>query len=165
MFLRPIINLTESIQNLTRAIIVLIEDVRVLRVDINDLRKVIQLRKPGLVFSKMISEGMNGMSKFVLVLPAPGAADVQSREVVYSINDGTPVTSVLPGTALETEEFETEEGSVVSGTLVDIDDAMNRSEIRTFNLALRDTLAPPQPGEVSARMTEETPVTPPEPQP
>lgn len=165
MFLRPIINLTESIQNLTRAIIVLIEDVRKLLSEINDLRNVIQLRKPGLVFSKMISEGMNGMSKFALILPPPGAADVVSREVIYSINDGPPVTLTLPGTALETEPFDAEEGQVVTGTLVDIDDASpaNRSEPRTFNLALNDTIAPPQPGEVGVRMTEDGPMPTPQP--
>lgn len=163
--LRPIINLTESIQNLTRAIVVLIEDIRKLVIEIHGLRNVIQLRKPGLVFSKMISEGMNGMSRFALVLPEPGAPDVVSREVVYSINDGAPVTLTLPGTARETEPFEAEEGQVVTGTLVDIDDAnpANRSEPRTFNLSLADTLAPPQPGEVGVRMTEDGPMPTPQP--
>lgn len=142
--LRPILLLIESINRLTREVI--------------HLRKVMELRKPGLVFSKMISEGI-GMSKFALILPPPGAADVVTREVIYSINDGAPVTLELPGTALETEPFEAQEGQVVTGTLVDIDDASppNRSEPRTFNLALNDTIAPPQPGEVGVKMTEDAP--------
>lgn len=167
MFLRPLLNLIESMKDLTQVIAVLITGVNRLIVEIRDLRKVIQMRKPGLVFSKMISEGMNGMSKFALILPPPGAADVVTREVVYSINDGAPVTLTLPGTARETEPFEAEEGQVVTGTLVDIDDAnpANRSEPRTFNLSLADTLAPPQPGEVGVRMTEDGPAPTPTPTP
>ena len=120
------------------------------------LRKVIGLRKPGLVFVRLVREGESGMSKFALVLPAPGAADVVQRELVFAVAGGTPITQNVSGSATEGEEFDGVEGDVVAGSLVDIDDAGNRSEPRTFELTLTDTIAPAQPGEVGVRMTAET---------
>jgi hypothetical protein len=122
------------------------------------LRKTIGMRTPGLVYVKMISEGINGMSKFALVLPESGAADTAAREVIFSVNGGDPITQNLVGTATASEEFDGEQGQFVTGTLVDIDDATptpNRSEPRTFELELVDTIAPPQPGEVGVRMISE----------
>jgi hypothetical protein len=122
------------------------------------LRKVIQLRRPGLVFVRMVSEGVNGMSRFALVLPTPGAADVVSREISLSINGGEPTTQTLAGDATESAEFDGQQGDIVTGSLVDIDDATptpNRSEPSVFELELTDTIAPPQPGEVGVRMVSE----------
>jgi len=135
----------------------LIAAINALTKELIRLRKVIGLRKPGLVFVRMVSEGKNGMSKFALVLPAPGANDVVSREVVFAINGGESVTQSLPGSAEKSEEFDAIESDIVTGTLVDIDDAVpaNRSEPRVFELVLADTIAPPQPGEVGAVMVTE----------
>lgn len=135
----------------------LIAAINALAKEVMRLRKVIGLRKPGLVFVRMVSEGKNGMSKFALVLPAPGANDVVSREVVFAVNGGEPVTQALAGSAEKSDEFEAIESDIVTGTLVDIDDATpaNRSEPRVFELVLSDTIAPPQPGEVGAVMVSE----------
>ena len=135
----------------------LIAAINALAKEVTRLRKVIGLRKPGLVFVRMVSEGRNGMSKFALVLPAPGANDVVSRELVFAVNGGDPVTQALPGSAEKSEEFDAIESDIVTGTLVDIDDATpeNRSEPRVFELVLSDTIAPPQPGEVGAVMVSE----------
>lgn len=136
----------------------LIAAISALTVEIVRLRKVIGLRKPGLVFVRMVSEGKFGMSKFALVLPAPGASDVVSRELVIAIDGGEAVTQTLPGSSLESEPFEANEGSTVTGSLVDIDDATptpNRSEPSVFELVLTDTIAPPTPGQVGAKMLSE----------
>lgn len=136
----------------------LIAAINLLTREVMRLRKVIGLRRPGLVFCRMVSEGLNGMSKFALILPAPGAADVVSRELTISVNGGEPVTQTLPGSALESEAFDGNQGEIVTGNLVDIDDATptpNRSEPRTFEAELKDTIAPPQPGEVGVKMLEE----------
>ena len=136
----------------------LIAAINLLTREVMRLRKVIGLRRPGLVFCRMVSEGLNGMSKFALILPAPGAADVVSRELTISVNGGEPVTQTLPGSALESEQFDGNQGEIVTGSLVDIDDATptpNRSEPRTFEVELKDTIAPPQPGEVGVKMLEE----------
>ncbi len=137
----------------------LIAAINALTIEVMRLRKTIGLRKPGLVFCKMVFDGGNGMSKFALVLPQPGAADVVSRELTFAIPGGEPVTQVLAGTVKESEEFEASQGDVVSGTLIDIDDATptpNRSEPSVFTeLELSDTIAPPQPGAVGVRMVSE----------
>jgi hypothetical protein len=44
--------------------------------------------------------------------------------------------------------FNVKEDGVVSGHLIDIDNAGNRSEPRLFSLVAKDTIAPPQPGEL-----------------
>ena len=135
----------------------LIAAIQALTKEVTRLRKVIGLRKPGLVFVRMVSEGNNGMSKFALVLPAPGASDVAGRELVFAVNGDEPVTQTLPGSAEKSDEFDAIESDIVAGTLVDIDDATpaNRSEPRFFELVLSDTIAPPQPGEVGAVMVSE----------
>jgi hypothetical protein len=139
-----------GIIGLTRAIVLL-------TAELVRLRRVIGLRKPGLVFAKMILEG-EVMSVFALVLPAPGSADVVARELVVSVNGGEPVTVTLDGTALESAEFVANQGDIVTGSLVDIDDAAPvglRSEPSVFELVLADTIAPAQPGAVGARMVSE----------
>lgn len=136
----------------------LIAAISLLTTEVIRLRKVIGLRKPGLVFVRMVSEGRIGMSKFALVLPEPGAADVVSRELVFSVNGGEPITQTLAGTARESEEFDANQGEVVTGSLVDIDDATptpNRSEPSLFELELLDTIAPPTPGQVGVVMRAE----------
>lgn len=113
----------------------------------------VKLKKPGLVFISL-KQGENGMLKFVLVLPEAGASDVVSREVRFSV--GTELyETVLEGTAVETQEFSGNDGDAVTGSLVDVDDAGNKSEAREFVFTLVDNLAPPQPGEVGLRVTGE----------
>ena len=136
----------------------LIAAISLLTTEVIRLRKVIGLRKPGLVLVRMVSEGKSGMSKFALVLPEPGAADVVSRELVFSVNGGEPITQTLAGSTLESEEFDANQGEVVTGSLVDIDDATptpNRSEPSLFELELLDTIAPPTPGQVGVVMRAE----------
>jgi len=138
-------------------IIRLTHAITLLTVELVKLRKVIGLRKPGLIFSRMILE-KRIMSVFALVLPAPGSADVVSRELVVSVNGGEPVTVTLDGSAVESAEFSANQGDIVTGSLVDIDDAVpvaNRSEASVFELVLADTIAPVQPGAVGARMVSE----------
>lgn len=145
---------------LTSAIILLTAEVIRLTREVIRLRRVTGLRKPGLVFVKFVSKE-NGMAKFALVLPTPGAEDViqaGERELVISINGGEPVTQILSGSALESEPFDAEEDDIVSGSLVDIDDAKPtplRSEPRSYELEVPDVTAPPQPGEIGLRKIDE----------
>jgi hypothetical protein len=95
------------------------------------------------------------MLNFKLVLPAPSAQDVVTREVTVQIAGQEPTVDTLPGEALEMIGLSGNDGDTVSGSLVDIDDAGNRSESRNFDFVLADTIAPPQPGEVSLIVTSE----------
>lgn len=123
---------------------------------LNSLAKIIQilkLKKPGLVFISL-NQGEDGMLKFVLVLPEPSASDVVAREVKFSVGDQV-FDLALAGDVVETPEMSGNDNDQVVGTLVDVDDAGNKSEAREFTFTLVDTLAPPQPGELGLKVTGE----------
>lgn len=117
------------------------------------LVKVLRLRKPGKVFLVVRKE--DSMLKFVLVLPAPSASDVIDRKLTVQIGSTEPIVYSIDGAGLESEELSGEAGDIITGSLVDIDDAHNGSEPRDFTFTLSDTIAPPQPGELGLRVTEE----------
>lgn len=138
----------------TKVIVLLTELVALAR----SILKLLRLRKPGLVYLRVVGEFKKGsvsMLRFKLVLPAPGASDVASRELSIKIGEGEPTGDILPGTALESGEFTGQDGEGVSGELTDIDDAGNRSPARAYAFFLSDTLAPPQPGEIGLVVTGE----------
>lgn len=95
------------------------------------------------------------MLTFVLSLPEKSAADVVSRELSLSINGAEAQVASLSADASKSAEMTGEQGATVTGTLVDIDDAGNRSLPREFSFTLADTIAPPQPGDVGLEVTSE----------
>jgi hypothetical protein len=122
--------------------------------NLENIVKILRLRKPGMVFLTFY-KGNDNMLKFVLTLPTKSAVDVVKREVTVVVDGADPVVVELEGDALETGEFSGADGASVTGALVDVDDAGNRSPAREFTFALADTFAPPQPGEVGVRVTGE----------
>lgn len=109
---------------------------------------------PGPITKTLISEdGL--MLVYKLHLPVPGAADVVARELSVKIADADPVLFVLQPADVEFSPIKANAGEKVSGELVDVDDAGNRSEPRAFEFTAADTLAPPQPGEVTAELVAE----------
>ena len=133
---------------------------------ISQLIKVLRLRKPGMVFLVYRQNLENDMLKFVLVLPAASAFDVVSRELSIQVGNELSMKTI-DVSKNETEELSGQEGDTVSGSLIDIDNAGNRSEPRDFEFTLVDTLAPPMPGELGLRLTgeEADPDVAPEPEP
>lgn len=95
------------------------------------------------------------MLHFEVTLPPPGAADVVSREFSIAIGEGEVSIITLEPTAVSAGPFEGNDNDVIKLTLVDVDDAGNRSEARSQELVLTDTLAPPQPGEMGLVVTSE----------
>lgn len=136
-----------GIKKLTKAIRELAEVGR-------SILKWLRLGQPGLVFLKVVAKD-GKMLNFVLTLPVPGASDVVARELFVSVAGGEPQVQTLDGAALESSELSGEQDNTVIGTLVDIDDAGNRSDARDFSFVLVDNLAPPQPGELGIRVTSE----------
>ena len=134
------------------------ENVRELLAVNRRILRLLRLRQPGLVSLRLVRESFVGETKmlhFVVVLPAPGAADVTERRLQVKVGDADPVDLVLAGDALESTEFMGADNAAVTGTLVDVDDAGNASPTRDFAMVLVDTLAPPLPGEVGMRVTSE----------
>lgn len=97
----------------------------------------------------------DSMLLFDLVLPAPGAKDVVSRELEIKIGEGEPVVSSLAADATLATGFQGEDNAVVLAKLTDIDDAGNRSPAREQSWTLTDTIAPPEPGEMGLNVTAE----------
>lgn len=118
--------------------------------------------KPGKVFFH-ISQGEKNMLKFCVCLPPKSANDVQTRELCVSINDGEPVKKVVDGDTLHVDSFVGVQGDSVTGYLVDIDGAGNRSEPSLFSFELVDTIAPPMPGDVGLMVLEQVDDPPAEP--
>ena len=124
-----------------------------IKICFESLIKVLTLKRPGMVFISQ-REGEDGMLKFVLELPPKSAADVVSRELRFSV--GEQLFEVMLGAEdVESAEFVGNDNDSVTGTLVDVDDAGNRSEPREFSFVLVDTLPPAQPGEVGLKVTGE----------
>lgn len=96
------------------------------------------------------------MLTFILVLPGKSADDVVSRELTVSVGGADPVMVTLAGDTVNSQEMAGEQGAAISGSLVDIDDAGNRSPARDFSFTLQDTIAPPQPGDVGIVVTSES---------
>lgn len=91
------------------------------------------------------------MLRCQLQLPPPGAPDVVLRELTQVINGIQTVLNVEQGYT-----FLAEDGAMVSLSLVDIDDAGNRSEPSpTLTFTATDTIAPPTPGELGVTVIGE----------
>jgi hypothetical protein len=129
-------------------------DMLIIRDDLGALRKQLRMRRPGLVGLKVTQE-VNNMLRFVLVLPPIGASDVIDRELMVQISGQLPAVEHVPPSVVESGEYEGNDGDSISGHLVDIDDAGNRSEPSPFSFTLADTIAPPAPGEIGIRLTGE----------
>lgn len=132
----------------------LLKAINRLTIAIENLTRLIRLRTPGLVTISIISED-GEMLQFVLNLPAPGAPDVVARELTVAIGTNASVTFNLLPSEEVSEGMSGADNDPVAGTLVDIDDAGNRSEPRSFAFVLTDTIPPPTPGDVGITVTGE----------
>jgi hypothetical protein len=110
-------------------------------------RKPIGRRRPGKVTYRVL-DGEHFMLKFVLVLPAKSASDVVERELTVAVGGVEAAVYKLDGDVLESEALFGVHNDSVSGQLVDIDGAGNKSEPSVFDLVLVDNIAPPMPGSV-----------------
>lgn len=110
--------------------------------------------KPKLV--RLVITKENGiMLEFKLVLPVPGAVDVVGRELTVKVADGEAVTQTVAADVLEVAGFSGADNAAVEVSLVDVDDAGNKSEARVQTFTLVDNLAPPVPGEIGLQVTNE----------
>jgi hypothetical protein len=119
-----------------------------------DVHKLLLRLGPGAV--KILATGEKNMAiTFKVQLPAKSAADVVARELTVKIGDSEPIFTELAADAAEVDELQGPEGAEVEVSLVDIDDAGNRSEPSVATAVLADTFAPPKPGELGIQLTGE----------
>lgn len=92
---------------------------------------------------------------FKVVLPPVSAPDVVTRELTVKIGDADPIVSKFAGDVAVVADLQGEQDAEVEVSLVDIDDAGNRSEPSVAKTVLNDTFAPPKPGELGIELTGE----------
>jgi len=109
---------------------------------------------PGLMRVSVSNEERD-MLIFDVVLPAVTVSDVVSRELTVAVEGQVPETRSLAGTIDVAVGFKAPQDTNVVLTLVDVDDAGNRSEARVQTVVLADTIAPPLPGELGVNVTGE----------
>lgn len=97
------------------------------------------------------------MIKFKVVLPVLEDKDVVSRELAVQVADLPPIVLNVDVAATEVvgDELVGEQGASVSLSLVDVDDAGNRSEASVLSVVLSDTFPPAKPGEMGVIATGE----------
>lgn len=81
--------------------------------------------------------------------------DVVTRELSVVVDGGQPATTTFPSTATELGEVKVEQGGKVVLSLVDIDDAGNRSQPATVEFVAADTIPPAKPGEFGVNLVRE----------
>ena len=91
---------------------------------------------------------------FVVYLPPKSAPDVVARELTVEINGSIQVLE-LDADSSEVPALSGPDGASVTLSLVDIDNAGNRSEASVFSTELKDTIAPPKPGMLGLEVTAE----------
>lgn len=123
---------------------------------LKDLVKAVKIvsSKPGIVLP-IFKDGENDMLKFYLALPEKSAPDVVGRELTVSVAGGEPVVYTLAGDVAQSDEFVGADNDIVTGTLVDVDDAGNKSQPSEFYFTLLDTIPPATPGAVGIVVTGE----------
>ena len=94
--------------------------------------------------------------KFKVQVPSEATGDVVKREVSVTLADGSVLTGDVAGRdAAESDEFKGEQSSTVSVSVVNVDDAGNKSVPRVAAFVLADTVAPPERGEIGITVTGE----------
>lgn len=109
---------------------------------------------PGLM-RVSVSKEEKDMLIFDVILPVAAVSDVVTRELTVAPEGQTPETRSLGGAETLAVGFKAPQDTNVALTLVDVDDAGNRSEARVQTVVLKDTIAPPLPGELGVNVTGE----------
>jgi len=94
---------------------------------------------------------------YSVAAPAPTDFDVTVRELTVTVDGMPDGSSTFPGDSTNLGQIRAGQGSRVVVTLVDIDDAGNRSEPAVLEFVALDTLAPAKPGDFSVTLVAEVP--------
>jgi hypothetical protein len=113
--------------------------------------------KPGSLTLIQTGETMDIIS-FKVVLPTVVDADVESRELSVKIGDADAVVTAVAKDAVEVNGLSGPQDAAIELSLVDIDDAGNKSQASVLNTVLTDVFPPATPGELSIQQTGETTV-------
>lgn len=115
---------------------------------------------PSLSVVQVRSDSMADVLTYRVSAPAPVSGDVVTRLLTVSVNGAEGETNSFPGTATEFATFSVPQNAEVVVTLVDVDDAGNKSEASTYSFVAVDTIPPAAPGAIGVTLVGETHVAP-----
>lgn len=120
--------------------------------------------RPGPILIIITGEDtMADLVTFNIILPPVGAPDVVVREITISIENQGNISQNLAADVTCIPDLTGPQNSRVLVTLVDVDDAGNRSEAAQAECFLTDNFAPPSPQQIGFQITNETHVPDPAP--
>ena len=112
------------------------------------------LRKPH-VSVRFVTKESSMSLVYKITAGVPVDADVVARELTITQNGERVLTSAFDGSTTDFGEFRAEQGASIIGSLVDVDDAGNRSQPATFEFIAADTIPPSQPGSFGVTLVRE----------
>lgn len=98
---------------------------------------------------------MADLLTYTITAAASTAADAVSREVSLVIDGAEPVVTVFSPSSTDLGSVTVPQNAAVAITVVDVDDAGNRSEPAEIAFVAADTLPPPAPGAVTVTLVSE----------
>jgi hypothetical protein len=140
----------ESLADSTKNVVVILDDIAN---ELDDIR--FSLSRPGTLTLCLLEQNMSTIS-FKVALPQLLDSDVVNRELSVQVGDLPPDVRTLPKDAIEEADYSGPQDAPVRLSLVDIDDAGNRSIASTLDAVLLDVFPPAQPGELALTVTGET---------
>lgn len=153
----PFSNNTERLNKLIAQQEVILDIIETRFAEIETLLYDLLLRSGHAVNIRIIPTGEKVMADkllFNLILPPKAAPDVVEREVVIKIGDVETQLNI-PGDQTLIEAYEGDQGALVTVSLIDIDDAGNRSPASVATIELLDTFPPPAPGQIGLEIFDE----------
>jgi hypothetical protein len=110
----------------------------------------------GLSVLNMRNESMANVLTYSVSAAAPVSGDVVTRLLTLVVNGEDQGTSELPADAAENlSVFSVPQDAEVVVTLVDVDDAGNKSEPAVLTFTATDTIPPQQPGALGVSLISE----------
>jgi hypothetical protein len=101
-------------------------------------------------------ESMADVLSYTVTAALPVDADVVSRMLTIVVNGEDMGTVDVPVDSTELSVFSAPQDAEVTLTLVDVDDAGNKSEPAVYSFVATDTIAPAQPGGLGVTLTGES---------
>lgn len=131
-------------------IFVIIREVSESRTNVVPRLSVVQIRR----------DYMADVLTYRVSAPVSVSKDVVNRLLTLSVNGKDEGIATLPGNATELSVFSVPQNAEVVLTLVDVDDAGNKSEAATLSFVAVDTIPPAAPGGLGVTLVGETHVEP-----
>lgn len=127
---------------------------------ITDGMRVRRIRRPEFVYEQLGEDSMSDILTYAIVAAPVVDGDVVTREFTVTV-DGVARDPELYGAGVtDFGRVSVPQDSSVTLSLVDIDDAGNRSEPAVTEFVAVDTVAPAMPGAISVTLVGETTDTP-----